>query len=171
MNKKLKGVGSATLDRGIAIVVGAIVLGGIVAGVKWLYDQQRDEQLYNEAVVLNNAIREYYKKPPYTNISLDTLKKVGALPEDFKGIGNDFEIEGHADFYILKLNSGATRGFCLKATDNDTFTNLTAAHVITDTGHNHNMQPGHLADDSIVEDTCMNLGDRGKLFLFYNGNY
>ena len=79
--KQLKGVGAATLDRGISLVIAGVVLAGIVAGISWLYDTHKKESFMNNLHVISTAVKGYYHNDTtYTNINLANVQKAGNIP-------------------------------------------------------------------------------------------
>ena len=105
---KIKGVGSASLDRGISIVIASIVLAGIVAGVSWLYNQYTYKKFINDFSMYGIAVREYHKgsallkgnTSPSVTINLENIKKVKLLPES-----QDVTKIAKYDFSMLAFNN------------------------------------------------------------------
>ena len=85
---KIKGVGGASLDAGISIIIAGVALASVVAGISWLYDQHTYKKFFDEYSIYGIAIREYYKDAPFlkgnsltVSINLESIKKAGLLPK------------------------------------------------------------------------------------------
>ena len=86
---KVKGVGSASLDRGISIVIASVVLAAIAGGVSWLYNQYTYKKFINDFSMYSIAIQEYYEGTSMLSgnstavpINLENIKKAKLLPEN-----------------------------------------------------------------------------------------
>ena len=78
---KLKGVGAATLDRGISLVIAGVVLAGVVAGISWMYDTQKKEEFMNDLHVISTGVKTYYYSlDTYSAIDLAKVKRAGHIP-------------------------------------------------------------------------------------------
>ena len=78
----IKGIGAATLDRGISLVIAGTVLGGVITGISWLYDTQKKEEFLTDINIFSTGIKSYfYNADAYNITSLETIQNAGHLPE------------------------------------------------------------------------------------------
>ena len=78
----IKGVGSATLDRGISLVIAGVVLVGIIIGINWMYKQYALEKFTNTLNRLSINITEYYGEE-YANINYTNFLKLYGKDGDY----------------------------------------------------------------------------------------
>ncbi len=86
--KKIKGVGSATLDRGIRIVIAGVVLAGIISGINYMYQKYNDEKFLNDMNMVSTGVKNYYKNTLInattdTPLTLAPIKKYKHLPSNY----------------------------------------------------------------------------------------
>jgi hypothetical protein len=81
LNKKIKGVGAATLDRVVAIIISATVLSGVIGGITWLYKVNEKERFINDLSVIPAGLFSYYAESNFSNIDAAKAQKAGFIPE------------------------------------------------------------------------------------------
>ncbi len=81
LNIKMKGVGAATLDRAVAIIISATVLSGVIGGITWLYKVNEKERFANDLSVIPAGLFYYYAESNFSNIDAEKAQKAGFIPE------------------------------------------------------------------------------------------
>ncbi len=81
LNIKLKGVGAATLDRAVSLVIAGAILSGVVGGIAWLYKINEKDKFINDLHIISSGVISYYSHAGFRNLNYNSVKDAGFIPK------------------------------------------------------------------------------------------